>query len=180
LSQKQAGDYVHGAFFDQALITRQGILPKPWIDLMTTHKRCSAFYPFALSLSLLSLSTQVKAAPAPENTLAHILEKSCSDGSCVEGYKVKFKQISFEGSKEQVTVSLTLLPNQGIDYPIIGEQFEAQLVQGTFAGICRIKHIPSLEAIRMEDGIKVNPEFKDRLSLCLSTLSQRTESALGR
>ncbi|RYZ59397.1 MAG: hypothetical protein EOP07_04115 [Proteobacteria bacterium] len=149
---------------------------------MTTTKRSLAFFPFALSvsISLLSLSTQVNAAPAPENTLAQILEKSCNDGTCVEGYKVKFKQISFEGSKEQVTVSLTLLPNQGIDYPIIGEQFEAQLVQGTFAGICRVKQIPSIEAIRMEDGITVNPDFKNRLGLCLSALSQRTESALGR
>lgn len=126
------------------------------------------------------LSPSLKAAPAPTNTLTQILEKSCSDGSCVEGYKVKFRQISFEGSKEQATASVTLLPNQGIDYPILGDEFEAQLVQGTFAGICKIKRVPSIESIRVGDGIEINPEFRDRLRSCLMALTERTEKALGR
>lgn len=135
---------------------------------------------FALSLSCITFSSTLSAAPAPNNTIAQLLDKSCNDGTCVEGYRIKFKQVSFEASRERATFSFALSPNQGIDYPIITEDFEAQMVQGTFAGICKIKGVPSIESILLEDGISVNPDLKNRLKLCLAALSERTETALGR
>lgn len=133
-----------------------------------------------LSASFLSGPLAFSAVPAPTNSLTELLDKACSDGACAEGYRVHFKQISFEASRQQATASVTLLPNQGIDYPILNEMFEAQIVQASFAGICKIRHVASLESIREGDSDRIQPEFQNALRTCLIALSERTEKALGR
>ena len=132
----------------------------------------------AILLPILSLPSALSAAPAPSNSLQQILERTCLEGVCAEGYKVHFKQISYEPHRLEATLDITLQPLQGIDYPIFTEAFEAQLVQNTFAVICKIRHVASVEGIAAGDG--VNSEFETSLKSCLSTLTERTEKALGR
>ena len=132
------------------------------------------------SASFFASSLAFSAAPPPMNSLVQILDKACSDGACAEGYRIRFKQLSFEASKQQATAAVTLLPNQGIDYPILNEHFEAQIVQSSFAGICKIRHVPSLEMIREGDADAVQPDFLESLKTCLNALAERTERALGR
>lgn len=134
------------------------------------------------SASFLSGPLAFSAAPSPDNSLTELLDKACSEGACAEGYKVRFRQISFEASKQQATASVTLIPNRGIDYPILNEIFEAQIVQSTFAGICKIRHVASLEGIRVGDGDGnvISPDFQNALNSCLLALTDRTEKALGR
>ncbi len=129
-----------------------------------------------------TLSTAASAAPSVANTLQAILEKSCQAGACAEGYTVKFKQISYESSREQATLFLTLWPIQGITYPIIEDGFEAQLTQTSFAGVCLLKGIDreTFDAVSRAETTPNTVAFRTSLNSCLSRLSVRTESALGR
>ncbi|MES2744825.1 MAG: hypothetical protein V4655_05330 [Bdellovibrionota bacterium] len=136
-----------------------------------------------MTLTLASiLAVKANAAPAAQNTLQAILEKSCQAGACAEGYTVKFKQITYENSREQVTLFLTLWPVQGITYPIIRDQFEAQLTQTSFAGVCRLKGIDkeTFDAVSRAEESPGSANFRASLNACLSSLSARTETALGR
>ncbi len=140
---------------------------------------------FSVALCLAMISTSypslARAAPVPHNSIQQVLEKACIDTPCAEGYRVKFKAINFEANKQQVTVFATLWPGQAIDYPIINEKYEAQLVQSSFATVCKIRGIDEvLTKQDNQDEGKINEDFKAGLTACLTALSDRTEKALGR
>ena len=135
-----------------------------------------------LSLSLAAVPA-ASAAPSPTNSLTQILERSCADRDvpCVEGYKVRFRDISFETNKRQATLFATLLPNVSIDYPIITERFEGQVMQSTFAVVCKLRDVDGRQGVwEGEAGSEmIKPQFKAALSSCLTALADRTEAALG-
>lgn len=132
-------------------------------------------------LALLFGSTVI-AAPSAENSLQALLDKACQADACIEGYNVKFKQISYQTGRQQLTLFVTLQANQGIDYPIIQNRFEAQLTQSSFTAVCRVKGLAreSFDSLSRNEETEGTTEFRSGLSECLQALSQRTESALGR
>lgn len=133
-----------------------------------------------LSMSFLSSPNAFSAEPAANESLTAILENTCSRVICAEGYNVRFRQLAFEASKQQLTAALTLMPHQGIDYPILNEMFEAQIVQKSFAGICKIRNVHSMESILNEENREIQNEFLNALRACIGSLADRTDQGLGR
>ncbi len=136
---------------------------------------------FATALIFMTGPT-LYAAPSANNSSEALLDKYCSDLPCVDSYRVKFRQISYEPSREQLTLAVTLSPKEGIRYPIITDKYEAQMTQQSFAAICRFKGI---ESNRFQSLIKMPTDeslsdFHEGLKLCLQGLADKTESALGR
>lgn len=126
--------------------------------------------------------TTVIAAPSVDNSLPALLNKACQAGACTEGYNVRFKQISYETGRQQLTLFVTLQANPGIDYPIIQDRFEAQLTQNTYTAVCRLKAVTqeSFQSLSRNEETEGTMNIRSSLNECLQSLSSRTESALGR
>ncbi|MBC7658234.1 MAG: hypothetical protein H7249_00845 [Chitinophagaceae bacterium] len=140
---------------------------------------------FCFAITLASTAKPLLAAspvggermPPRSNSLQQILERSCGLDDCAPGYRVHFKQATFEPNHQQATFHINLEPNAGIDYPILTDTFEGELLQNSFAAICKIRHVDSMEMI-MKDEV-INPAFEEKLKLCFAALTEKTELALG-
>ncbi len=136
---------------------------------------------YLLPFCLLS-SLSFAAIPSANNSIEALLDKSCSTNYCVDNYRVKFRQISYEPVKEQLTASFTLSPTEGIRYPIQHQSYEAQMTQSSFTGICRFRSIAKEEFDELREAVDTEGtlRLKSRLALCLQSVAERTDIALGR
>ena len=116
--------------------------------------------------------------PSPANSLSALLDRACLNNACVEGYRIHFRQVSYEARRQEATFLLTLQANQSIDYPILTDSFEAQLTQTSFAAVCKIRQVVDFEGL--SDGETLKPEFLTTLKSCANALAGKTERALGR
>ncbi len=145
---------------------------------MRFSTKALASLPLLVSFSAVSLPSFAVELPTPTNSLAALLEKACLNEACISGYRVHFRQTSFEAKRRELTVYLTLQANQGIVYPVLTDSFEGQLTQSSFTGVCKIREVAS--DTELVNGDQVDAGFLASTASCLQALSAKTDRALAR